>query len=1286
MVFPQTPLPIKAEIMVGSTWTDVTGDVRAGSQIRITRGRSDEGQTVDTTRCQFVLDNNTGKYTPKNPAGPYFGQIGRNTPCRVSVMTGTPYLDLPGGVNDYAETPDTAALDITGDLDIRLDASWSNWIAPIDSQIADTVEMMAKFNGPSQKSWMLGSRLGRLYFEWSPDGTTSLSASSTLPPVIPGAGGRLAVRATLDVNNGAGGNTVRFFVADTLDGEWVQLGDPIVQAGTTSIFNSAAPLRIGQATNFNFRLPVGKVHAAEIRNGLWGTVVAQPRFDQQAVGAASFADSAGRTWTVNANAAITNRRTRFVGEISAWSVRWESRHDVVTQVEASGVMRRLTQGASPIRSAMYRELTNPSRTSIVAYLPMEDEASATAFASGLNGQPTMPVPAGVTLASYSDWAASAPLPVFTFGTAKARVAPYAATNAIFARFFVAVPAGGVTGVDRLFSFTTTGTARAWSLFVNPAGSLDLRAYDADGTQLMATAFSTFQVNGAPRHFGIELTQVGADISWKLIVFKIDESRLSTLASGFTSGTLTGQTAGAATEVRIGQDGLLNGTAIGHIALSSSTAGFASTGGAMVAWREETTSGRINRLGLEEGIPAYSASVSDQQMGIQGMATLMDLMREAEAADEGILCEERTFLGLRFRDHTSLYNQPAALTLNYSGSDGLVTPLEPTEDDQQSRNDITVSRAGGSSTRLTLDTGSLSTQAPPNGIGRYPDSVTRNVATDAQTGEHAGWLLHLATWDETRYPVVRMMLAKAPGLIEAAAAVDIGDRVQVTNPPSWLPPDDIGLMVQGYSETLDQFTWNLDFNCTPAGPWDVAWAGDDVTASAAREFAWVDADGSSLAEDLTTTETDVDILTLPGNTRWTPNVSDTPFDWQVAGEVMTVTAPGNLQVTNPFFDTDLTGWSGASSSLSRSTAIVHPHPRAKGSMRVVPAGGIAAVSGRSDLTPVGSIVPGQQYRISAWVYSINGWTALYPSAQWADSGGSVLSSTGTSRSVTASVWTYIEDVVTAPANASRVRMAVRADNTPATSDIYYAWAPRITRLTSSWLHDTFSRTVSNGWATTDSGLLWSTVGGGAAGDYSVGSGYGVQVLSTLDVSRRTAVTAVNPDFDIYCDITTSALATGDSLYGGVTARMLDASNMYLARMEFTTSNAIIMSVRKIVADVQTSLGTFTLPFTHTAATFVRARFQGSGTTLRAKAWRVGDQEPDKWHVDTTDGSITAANQIGTRSIRSTGNTNTAAVEIRYDNFEVVNPQTFTVARSQNRVVKSHSAGADVRLAYPAYTAL
>ncbi|MFF4834111.1 hypothetical protein [Streptomyces sp. NPDC001315] len=246
--------------------------------------------------------------------------------------------------------------------------------------------------------------------------------------------------------------------------------------------------------------------------------------------------------------------------------------------------------------------------------------------------------------------------------------------------------------------------------------------------------------------------------------------------------------------------------------------------------------------------------------------------------------------------------------------------------------------------------------------------------------------------------------------------------------------------------------------------------------------------------------------------------------------------------------------------------------------------------------------------------------------------------------------------------------------------------RVTNIT-DWLTDTATRTVASSWGTPDVGPAWSTVGGGSASDYAVNGSALIQTLSTVDVTRRTAVTAVSPDYDVYCDITTSALALGDSLYGAVTGRMLDAANMYMARLEFTTSNTIILVVRKLIADTGTDLGTYMLPVTHVAGQFVRVRFQGVGTQFRAKAWLATDPvEPPDWHVTGTDSSISPAYTIGTRSIRVTGNTNAATVAIQYDNYRVVRPQTFTVTRSVNGVVKAQLAGEDLRLAYPTIVSL
>lgn len=245
--------------------------------------------------------------------------------------------------------------------------------------------------------------------------------------------------------------------------------------------------------------------------------------------------------------------------------------------------------------------------------------------------------------------------------------------------------------------------------------------------------------------------------------------------------------------------------------------------------------------------------------------------------------------------------------------------------------------------------------------------------------------------------------------------------------------------------------------------------------------------------------------------------------------------------------------------------------------------------------------------------------------------------------------------------------------------------RVTAIT-DWLSDTFTRSVSSAWGTPDIGPAWSATGGSAS-DYSVNGSAALSTLSTVDVSRRTSITPVTVDFDVYCDITASAAATGDSLYGALTTRMLDSSTMYMARVEFTTSNTVTLLLRKLYADATTDFGSYDVPITYAAGTYVRVRFQGIGTSLRAKAWLATDViEPPEWHVTATDGSISNAYGIGTRSIRITGNTNAASVAIQYDNFRIISPQNFTVTRSINGVVKAQVAGEDLRLATPTIISL
>lgn len=1269
MVFPQTPLQVQIQLMLAGAWTDITADVYTQDKIVIERGRPDEASRTDPGKCSLVLNNRLGKYSRKNPLSPYYGQLTRNTELRVSVLgVGSTYLESTGDVADFASTPDTAVLDITGDLDLRVEAE-ADWYA-IGAQ-----SLLGKWEATgSQKAYMLRLENGSLVLHHSTDGFTGGAFAQQLP-MLPR---RAALRATLDIDNGAGGRTVRFYWARTIAGPWTEFGTPQTLAGTTATFASTAPLKVAPAdlTVAIQRFPfTGKAYKAEVRSGINGTIVANPDFTAQASGTTSFADSAGRTWTLAGAAAITDRKVRFHGEVSNWPPRWDvSGKDVRTPIEAAGVLRRYGQGQKPFDSTLRRRIPSYTPT---AYWPMEEAQGATQAYSPTPGVRPMTV-TGVTFAGDDSLGGATTVPVFDDDGSVRGAIPTMPTGAWRVEFVMKLDAMP-SSLNTLLEVTTTGTAKKYTIRVQ-TNNVEVRALDGDGNALATFGTTAPDFLGRWNRFILSAEQVGADVDVHVAWLGVGTSGV-----GFNT-TYTG-TEGRPTAVRIlGVPGNLRA---GHLAVfpdDDSNAFAAADDG----FAGETAAARLRRLATEESKPisVYGTWSEGTLMGAQRSQTFLDLLDETADTDGGILYERRDRLDLAYRDRLSLYNQRPALELDYL-QPGLADPLEPADDDQAVRNDVTVERIGGSSARAVLEDGPLSVQAPPDGVGVYDESLSLNLYTDDQPSGHAGWRLHLGTVDDLRYPLVAVDLAAAPSLIDAVTDLDCGDRLTIARPPAWLPPGTIDLLMQGQTEVIGHpIDWDMQFNCTPAAPWDVAWVGSATTATHAREFQWVDGDFLTLATALNTTDTTLPVITTSGPVWWGA-VADTPYDWLISGEAVTVTAPGSLVNANPFFDTDTASWSAQSCTIGRSTAVVMPHPKARASLLITPNGSSAVGGALCTQTAVGTITPGGQYVVSMWVYSPGGWSDLRPAVNWNDSAGTFLSSSfGSGSSVAAGTWTYLEQTFTAPASASRAVVRAHHAGTPAATDIYYVWAVRITRPKASWLYDAFGRTAASSWGTSDAGLVWNTVGGGAASDYAVGSGYGVHVLSTFDTSRRTAVTAIHPDADIYCDLTTSQLATGtESLYGAVAARMAGANDMYMARLQFTTSNTILLTVRKLIAGVQTQLGSsYTVPVTHVAGTFIRVRFQLQGTALKAKAWPASGVEPSAWNIETTDSDITAATQIGTRSVKATGNTNSAAVEMRYDNFDVVNPQLFTGVRQVNAIAKAQSAAAPVRLTYPAVVAL
>jgi hypothetical protein len=1264
------PLDIRTERLLNGVWSDISADVYVRDAKQISRGRRDQGQATDPSSLSLTINNRSGKYSPRNAMGPLYGQIGRNTQMRVSVPATDKYLNLDGNPNSYVSTPDTAALDITGDIDIRAEVQ-PNWYGP-DNQM-----LIAKWDAPgNQRSWYLKVYQGVLQFRYSIDGTEANSwFHSRSLQEIPA---RAAVRVTLDADNGAGGRTVRWYTAPSIAGPWTQLGPDSVLAGTVSVFNGTAPLSIAPYDDTKikpYRAPfIGRGYKFEVRNGIDGTVVANPDFTAQAAGTTSFTDGAGRTWTMHGGAEIRDREDRFLGEVSTWPGKWTpDEADIYVPIQANGILRRMGQGQKALDSTLRRRI--PSGDPVV-YWPMEDGQYATRAWSPIPGVDSAAL-SGVDWASASDLPSSEPLPKLRAGATLSAPIPATMPSGEWQVEFVynaddKIPAVVTPGPEFISFSSPNGTVKRWA-FILMEGVAIIRGYDGATNMVVDQGVSI----GDDIYHGWTRQRFWVKESAGTVTWRLDWQDVGGNAGGI-GRSFTG-TAGRLSAITGNWGEAHEGWAIGHIAVLPTSASTLYDG-SDDAFTGETAWNRIMRLGTEENIPVerIHGLLTSEQVGPQRPETLVDLFEEAANADNGFLLESLNRVGLVFRDRSSMYTQEPALTLSYKSA-GLAPDLEPVDDDSAVRNDVEVTRDGGSSARAFMPDGALSVQAPPLGIGVYDERITLSLGNDTQPEPMANWLLHLGTFDGARYPTVTVMLHKpgAETLIPQVLSLREGDVIRLTDLPSFVSHEDVDLIVNGYSEELDLYRWEITFNCSPGGPWNVAQVENP------SHYAKVDTDGTKLALPVGATDTTI-MTTVTDGPQWTESAQEFPFDVHVSGERMRVEAVGQLFNANPDFNNGLTNWVGQSTgSVVLSTAVVHP--RGKVSALVTPNG--VSTSNSLAATPRSPAVPAQQYTGGYWVYSPGGYSDFRVSFDWYNTGGTLISTTsGPATAIPAGVWTYLTFTATAPALTTTVGVRARQGVTPPVSSPYYVWGIRLTSPAGGEsVSDTFSRTTTSGWDNAESGQTW-TFTGGVVTDYVVSGSIGRHVCNTKNTIRHTLIPAPSADVDLVTDWTMDKTALTDSNYAFLFARYTDTTHMYFARVQVVGgTQAMNLTLRKRNgAEVQigstATLGTFT------ASTWYTMRLQVTGSTIRAKNWVRGTAEPASWQIEVTDTDLTAVGSIGFRSLVGTNSTQVLPVTIAADRFTELGTQQFTVTRSVNGVTKSQVAGASVSLADPAIASL
>jgi len=854
------------ETYLAGDWQDISTYARTAGSVTIVRGRKDEAKLADPQECRLTLDNSDGRFSVRNPTGPYFGSIGRNTPLRVS---------LQAARDAFGRTVSSSwgTLDFGGTWNVGLGAGGT--VAFSDWNVAAGV---ATHSVPAAAAYRI-SFLDVVQFA-----DVDIAASFSLP-VASATGGDLEPTLILR----AASNTDYYMARARVNGTAFAL-TLLHNDGTilgSVIFGS---LTYAAGTKYRIR---AQIEGKTMRAKLWTAGTPEP-LGWHVIGTDTVARTA-LTGEVGIRSGVAGgnsntkpvvfswddvevRTPRFAGEVVEWPNSFSlSGKDRTASITASGLTRRIGASSSPLRPTLDRYLATLAPT---CWWTLEDGKNATAGARTDGVSPAVFQLNSIGNGAIS-WAADTTLP----GTLQAPQLSkggglWCGTN------------GDLGGTSWHISWqqkTSAAAAGAQVLIGTFSIGVLLLTTFSDGsievdltlgnplspTVLMtvaAPALATF--DGQWWTFGLTAVMVSGRTDWALWL------NGNVVATASTASFTIRSVAAVTLQSPVGSSGV----EFAHLAIWNSVpsnTALATIRTAALGYVGESAGARIVRLCSEQGVDLVQAGdySATGAMGPQLPGNLIALLRECAAVDLGTLAEARGTSALLYRALSGRLNRPAAVSAALTD---LTAPPTPVDDDTYTANDVVVTRVNGGSYEATLTTGALSTAAPgTGGVGKYEKNYTVNCATDAQLPGLAGWLLGLGTVDQARWPTLTFLREAVSGTLAAALLLaDLDGKVVVAGNATYKLYDDVQQLVVGYTETIAVDGHRIVFNCVPDEPYHVAVVDDAGVSRVDHAAAYTNG-------TLTTTATSMAVKSLDG-TLWTTDPAEFPFDVTVSGERMTVT--------------------------------------------------------------------------------------------------------------------------------------------------------------------------------------------------------------------------------------------------------------------------------------------------------------------------------------------------------------------------------------------------------------
>lgn len=811
------------------TYTDVSDYVRS---VQIKRGRSSELDSFTTGSCQVLLDNRTRIFDPE--------QI--------------PYVYLPGVSGNYVSTPDAAVLDVTGDIDIAVRVAMDDWTPSV------IVYFLSKGWTTTNLAYSFYSTngTGRLVFYYTENGTTAKSSTSTVAPAFTN-GQAGWVRATMDVDDGAGNRVAKFYTApDSFDypTEWTQLGATRTTAGTTSIFAGTNEIRLGMRGDGLSRL-AGKFYRAIVKNGIDGTAVAD--FD-----ATKFATSAsttcvaetGETWTLNKSGSGTvlvagpyvagltpgrpiriqatppggSAETIFQGYVDQWDQQYTNPSDAVAVVTASDAFKVMNLITLP----SYWEYS-VREDSALAWYRMDEVAGSTSIFDTISGANvgswyTTALGASSSLSTSSIVPTDSNLAAQFDGDRYVSAPGFSISRAYNAGFSMAVSGwiqtstttDGRYGIFSAASFIAE-TRTAFGMVVSGGvGTIQAQIGDNLSFNSCTIISSAVTVNDGKPHF-IYARRTNSGTATRLWVDGVEATSSTTTTADTDSnpkdivgGPFTG-TSGGTYDFTSNFNGTIDELVFDGSDLTDAQIVDRYAMGNGTYLTGQISSARITSLltmagWMSDGTDLTTATSTVQGIDTQGK-TLLSALKECEDADQGRLFIDGSgkvaFISHNALATTAAYNT-SQRTFGDSTSELPFTDIEFIYNDQLVKNRVVSSRQNGP-TFTTNDTTSQ---------GQY------FIRTDSQSG-----LINDTDQAIVDAANVRLALYKQPSMrIESLGFTpradttiytgligdELGTRITVNR-----RPQSVGaviskeLLIEGVQHDIAPMMWSSTYNLSPA---------------------------------------------------------------------------------------------------------------------------------------------------------------------------------------------------------------------------------------------------------------------------------------------------------------------------------------------------------------------------------------------------------------------------------------------------------------------------------------